>query len=124
MVDAFDTLHRPEVPGCALTVGARALAKHAHRGKAGYWATVAGEGKGGLKGGDREKSFRAKSALKSLLASAVWANTHALPGNVLVHEVREQQGYGARWHVTGNQCVFRGFLEPQMAYGHDKKWRH
>lgn len=82
MIKAFDQLHRPKVPGCALTVGARALAKHVHRGTEGYWATVAGAGKGGLKGGDRQKSERAKTALNSLLSSAAWANTHALPGDV------------------------------------------
>jgi hypothetical protein len=43
---------------------------------------------------------------------------------VLVHEVRESHGYGARWHVTPNECIFRGFLEPQMRGGHEKKWRH
>lgn len=82
MIRAFDELHRPEVPGCALTVGARALAKHVHRGTDGYWATAAGAGNGGLKGGDRLKSDRAKAALNLLFSSAAWANTHALPGDV------------------------------------------
>ena len=82
MVEAFDKLHRPELPGCALTVGARALAKHVHRGADGYWAGAAGGGKGGLTGGDRQKSLRAKAALHLLLSNAAWANTHALPGDV------------------------------------------
>jgi hypothetical protein len=66
-----------------------------------------------------------------------------------VVEIRQEQGYGARWLVeesspnededtsaaaTGNhQCkerkllsvvTFRGFLEPQMEDGHERKWRH
>ena len=31
-------------------------------------------------------------------------------------------GYGVRWTSDGKQ--FRGFLEPQMADGHDVHWRH
>ena len=82
MIKAFDTLHRPDVSGCALTVGARALAKHAYRGAGGHWALAAGGNNGGLTGGDRQKSLRAKAALNSLLSNAAWANTHALPGDV------------------------------------------
>jgi hypothetical protein len=126
LLRAFDELHRPDVPGCALTVGARALAKHVHRGAEGYWSSVAGATKGGrLTGGDREKSKRARAALETLLASAAWANSHSLPRDILVHELRQRAGYGARWHITADgRCSFRGFLEPQMSGGHEKKWRH
>lgn len=35
-----------------------------------------------------------------------------------VFEVRTVEGYGARWSEEGT--FFRGFLEPQMADGHEK----
>ena len=53
---AFDLLHKAGVPGCALTVGARALAKHIHRGEESWWSIAAGVGTRGLTGGDSEKS--------------------------------------------------------------------
>jgi hypothetical protein len=72
--------------------------------------------------------------LTTLLEQAVWANTHELPGGVLVHEVRNSQGYGARWIMepgyyystvpAPSHLHFRGFLEPQATDGHLTRWRH
>ena len=49
-------------------------------------------------------------------------------GGVL--EVRAVSGYGARWSGDweeeggGKDVLFRGFLEPQMENGFEKRWRH
>mmetsp|Transcript_50451 Transcript_50451/g.129996 ORF Transcript_50451/g.129996 Transcript_50451/m.129996 type:complete len:99 (+) Transcript_50451:481-777(+) len=40
-----------------------------------------------------------------------------------VLEVRMKEGYGARWYID-TPITFRGFLEPQMEGGHEKRWRH
>lgn len=56
-----------------------------------------------------------------ILDKCTWINIHGLPGNLPILEVRNKLGYGVRWEVKGK---FRGFLEPQMEGGHEKKWVH
>lgn len=138
LVAAFEARHRPDVGGCLLSVGGRALAKHAHRGVDSFWARATSSddsgnaergksGKNGMGGDDASKNAAALRALEKVLGSACWANTHGLPGQVLVHELRNREGYGVRWAWGGSSNTmlqFRGFLEPQMADGHQKKWRH
>jgi hypothetical protein len=51
----------------------------------------------------------------------VWVNAHILPHSEHIIECRVEKGYGIRWTIKGD---FRGFLEPQMEGGHDKKWKH
>ena len=131
--DAADALHRPDVRGSKLTVGGRALAKHIHRGSDSHWARAGAaavssgqpQPSGTLRGGDGVKSEMASGALRQLLDDACWANTHKLPGELRVHEVRNEAGYGARWAIDQSGSVaFRGFLEPQSKDGHENKWRH
>ena len=133
MYAAFQQPHRLNIPGCTLTVGGRAIAKHSHRGEEGFWARTAAQTAGGgksdiqIRGGDTSKNAAASRVLVKLLESAAWANTHALPGGVLVHEIRNADGYGARWAWNSHNkdsLSFRGFLEPQMAGGHEARWRH
>ena len=60
-------------------------------------------------------------------------------GGVEIVEYRVSEGYGASWAIirlAGNpitgertrnyviKCEFRGFLEPHVIDGHEKKWRH
>ncbi|GJP30080.1 hypothetical protein CLOM_g22296 [Closterium sp. NIES-68] len=98
----------------ALTVGARALSKHCHRGREGFWGDASGP--------DAKKNQHALACVKNLLDNATWMNVHALPHDLPVFELREPEGYGARWSADGSQ--FRGFLEPQMPDGHERRWRH
>uniref|UniRef100_K1QZP0 Uncharacterized protein n=1 Tax=Magallana gigas TaxID=29159 RepID=K1QZP0_MAGGI len=42
--------------------------------------------------------------------------------DVYILEVRQEEGYGARWTADGSS--FRGFLEPQMVDGHSVGWKH
>lgn len=98
-----------------LTVGARALTKHAHRSSEGFWGTV--------KGSEARKNEIAAELISRLTQNCVWINMHQLPGNEPVLEIRTEEGYGARWAVMGNPG-FRGFLEPHMQDGHEKHWRH
>lgn len=105
-------------PPSLLSVGARALAKHAHRGMEGFWA-------GAASGSDAAKNQAAETALRTVLQEAVWGNLHQLPGGLPTFEVRVKQGYGARWTVSEDGSTkFRGLLEPMMEDGHEKRWRH
>ncbi|CAM9110352.1 unnamed protein product [Ectocarpus fasciculatus] len=101
---------------CILTVGGRALCKHAVRVKEGWWGEFGGT--------EAEKNNRAEEVTLRLLAGATWVNLHVFGGGGKdgVLEVREESGYGARWSADG--AVFRGFLEPHMKDGHEKGWRH
>lgn len=111
LLDSFEQPHRP---GQVLTVGARALTKHCHRCSAGWW--------GANRGSEAAKNEWARGVVARLLDNCVWINSHMLPHEVPVLEVRVAEGYGARWLADGSQ--FRGFLEPQTAGGRELRWRH
>jgi hypothetical protein len=102
---SFNVLWRA---GNQLSVGARALSKHWHRGS--FWTAE-------WRGSEAEKSRIASAALERVLGHAVWANCHRLPvagtapGDNDVFELRLPSGHGARWSADGT--AFRGFLEPQ-----------
>ena len=57
------------------------------------------------------------------MKASVWLNLHVLPHEEYVIECRQKDGYGMRW-TTGKSKEFRGFLEPPMADGHEKGWKH
>ena len=114
LVAAFRRRHSEGT--ATLTVGARALAKHCERARDGWWGD-------GLHGTEAEKNARADDRLVAILAQPAWANVHALPHDVLVYEVRNEAGYGARWECAP-PFRFRGFLEPQMEDGHALGWVH
>ncbi|XP_072044441.1 uncharacterized protein [Amphiura filiformis] len=98
-----------------LTVGARALAKHCHRDQTSSWW-------GQCTGSEQAKNEHATNIMKRILDHAAWINIHMLPHDVTILEVRSPEGYGARWSSDGK--IFRGFLEPQMADGHEIGWKH
>jgi hypothetical protein len=62
-----------------LTVGARALCKHAHRSSEGFW--------GNVKGTELEKNEMAENVAKSILDECVWINAHILPHSEFIIEV-------------------------------------
>eukprot|EP01041_Mallomonas_annulata_P001391 gene1391-2677_t len=118
---AFLHLHSTSGKNSCLTVGARALAKHAHRCSDKFWGTVTGT--------EFEKNTLASAKLKYILDNATWINCHVVSGdnNGSVIEVRIEEGYGARWRISDtvpSKVSFRGFLEPYMSDGHDAKWIH
>jgi hypothetical protein len=106
------SFNEPHSVSALLSVGARALTKHFHRGIDRFW------GEPLKKGGDAVKNAHAEALLQKILGSAVWVNVHCIVHNVPLLEVRNADGYGARWTADGS--AFRGFLEPPMADGHDK----
>ncbi|KAG0589311.1 hypothetical protein KC19_1G011900 [Ceratodon purpureus] len=112
LVDSFSALQNPDVAGCRITVGARALAKHVPRSLDGWWGSITGT--------EAEKNKLAESTLHRLMMHTVWMNIHLAP--IPLFEIRVADGYGARWLADGSQ--FRGFLEPPMEEGYMKKWRH
>jgi hypothetical protein len=115
---AFNARHSTAAAGSRtaseLTVGARALAKHTGRAASGWWSS-------GLRGSEADKNAAAAAVLDRILAEAVWLNVHQFAG-AEVYEVRQPQGYGARWTADG--LLFRGFLEPHAHDGHEKQWQH
>lgn len=90
-----------------LTVGARALSKHAHRSASDFW------GARRTRGNDGAKNAHAVACLRSMFASACWVNVHQGVGDEMggVYEIRQVDGYGMRWSADGLR--FRGFVEPQ-----------
>lgn len=94
-------------------MGARALTKHCHRSSEGFW--------GQFRGTEERKNADANAKLDQVLRDCIWVNVHIIVGKDIIVECRIEQGYGMRWTGDGR---FRGFLEPQMACGHDKGWRH
>ena len=92
------------------------------------------------KGSESDKNERALVVIKRILSNPVWMNAHILPHDTYVFEIRQEEGYGARWTADGT--FFRGFLEvrlwsvpvvngpcskrlqPQMEEGHSVGWKH
>jgi len=116
LMAGFRVAHKQKVKGSALTVGARALAKHCHRASDQWW------GDGGARGTEAAKNAYAEGVIRRILDEASWLNQHTLPHDVRVFEVRVPEGYGARWSADGSE--FRGFLEPHKVDGYLQKWRH
>ena len=124
----FESSRRVNKPGTKanLTVAARALAKHAHRGAEGFF--------GSISGGDAQKNNHAEQVVSKLIKEAAWINIHAFGGvddARPVVEVRVEEGYGARWSAvwttdafTPTDIQFRGFLKPNSEDGHESRWRH
>jgi hypothetical protein len=84
-----------------LSVGARALAKHAHRSSDGFWGNPTGPEDG--------RNKHANMIAVNLLKECVWVNVHKMLQSEVIIECRVAQGYGIRWNIEG---AFRGFLEP------------
>lgn len=114
LLRAFAARHPKGKRPVKLTVGARALCKHAPRSSGGWWGPVDGS--------EDRKNARALAVVRHILDHVAWANVHCLPHSVHVVEVRCAEGYGARWTADG--AAFRGFLEPQVENGHEVGWRH
>lgn len=115
---------RPNAKPPHLSLAAKARSKHAHRGKDNFFGIVTGS--------IAKKNKDAEVIVHEMLKDAVWINIHIFGGaESPVIEVRNIQGYGARWSCNWSnspynpiEVKFRGFLEPQMLDGHERKWRH
>ncbi|KAF8121552.1 hypothetical protein EV363DRAFT_908772 [Boletus edulis] len=121
-----------------LMAGAKAWSKHAHRSgdaksegdRMGWWG-------GQPKGPVASINERALVLFDKVMDKVTWRNLHWLPHQMLVYEVRVEEGYGMRWSQDRSQLVgdeggsvdttpwmFRGFVEPMMENGHEVGWRH
>ncbi|XP_042984725.1 uncharacterized protein LOC122313629 isoform X1 [Carya illinoinensis] len=114
LLSSFMLPCKPNVEGCTLTHGARALEKHANRSSSKYWGT--------LKGNDSDKNKLAMDVIRHLIADCGWLNVHIVPPHGVVFEIRVADGYGARWSKDGSEFI--GFLEPYVEDGHSKGWMH
>ncbi|CAG8439458.1 21292_t:CDS:2 [Rhizophagus irregularis] len=126
---------KPRIKGSAannfLTVGAKAFSKHFHRDLSNsFWGTCSGTNR----------------ILAKIIMDAAWINLHSMVHDTRVFEIRNSEGYGARWEIQDSNTqpssqslqgtissyasddkpiiIFRGFLEPQMKDGHIKGWIH
>jgi len=118
------------VLGKNLSVGSRALAKHAHRSSESFWGNASGP--------QEQQNSRGIEVLGRLLRRVAWWNWHVLPGGFVVFEVRTPEGYGARWGANQDpdgrgpggygdlfeNIKFVGFVEPHSKEGFANKWRH
>ncbi|HEY8506323.1 MAG TPA: hypothetical protein VIL46_17185 [Gemmataceae bacterium] len=93
---------RPHTPGVALTVAARALAKHAHRSPGAFWGTPSGPAE--------RQNEHARQVLGQILGEKTWWNVFGHYQHELVYEARVRSGHGARWGHSGEEFI--GFLEP------------
>lgn len=81
-----------------LTVGARALQKHASRKpNGGYW--IDKETMNGMT--ERDKNDRAETIMNRILSTCQWINIHSLHAgsNEVILELRDGLGFGARWEI-------------------------
>ncbi|KAK8813150.1 hypothetical protein WA158_002742 [Blastocystis sp. Blastoise] len=111
LIKSYNTQRNPKA---YLTIGARALCKHAERSKTNYWARD--------KGNDLIQNELSQYVLQSLFNHCIWINTYILLDGYQIFEIRNSKGYGARWSANGD--FFRGFAEPYMENGFEQKWRH
>ena len=124
-----------------LTAGAKAWSKHGHRSQ-GHPTSPGDSAEGGTANATQSKGWwgtpsgsvakineKALLLFEKVVDNATWRNLHWLPHQILVYEVRGEEGYGMRWSqdVGAQQpfpWVFRGFVEPMMENGHQVGWRH
>lgn len=93
---------RPHSRADALSVAARALAKHAGRPGAAFWGEAGGT--------VDERNAAALRLVAQVLEQATWWNVFGHPKHGDVYEVRVGSGHGARWLANG--ATFVGFVEP------------
>ncbi|EQC34537.1 hypothetical protein SDRG_07864 [Saprolegnia diclina VS20] len=115
-MDAFNRKHGDANSKSKLTIGGRQWTKHAQRSLDGWW--------GVNKGSEAQKNALGEAKVRDIMASMVWMNTHGLPNGPIVLEIRQKDGYGARWGCVDGDVHFRGFVEPYMADGHAVGWVH
>ncbi|RHY55932.1 hypothetical protein DYB26_016120 [Aphanomyces astaci] len=116
-LEAFNRRQSSDSKSSILTIGARQWTKHVQRSLNGWW--------GVNKGSEAAKNAVAECMIVQLLDSTVWKNIHGLPNGPVVFEIRQHEGYGARWSIQGGKGVhFRGFVEPYFENGHDVGWMH
>ncbi|KAI3840254.1 hypothetical protein MKX03_021669 [Papaver bracteatum] len=80
-----------------MTEGARALAKHVHRGGNKWWGNFAGI--------DINKNKIALEVINQLISNCRWINIHIVPPYDGVLEIRVAEGYGARWSKEGSKVI-------------------
>jgi hypothetical protein len=88
--------------GDALSVAARALAKHVHRSPGVFWGKVEGP--------VAHKNRAARAVVEQVLDQATWWNVFGHYKHDTVFEARVPSGHGARWGRDGTALI--GFLEP------------
>ena len=114
LLRAFGKPHQRSGNKVKLTVGGRALQKHCNRCSEHWW--------GKANGPVELVNLNATIVILRIISQCVWMNTHMLPHNLAIFEIRVQEGYGARWTLDGRE--FRGFLEPPSKNGHKTGWHH
>mmetsp|Transcript_13247 Transcript_13247/g.20697 ORF Transcript_13247/g.20697 Transcript_13247/m.20697 type:complete len:107 (-) Transcript_13247:98-418(-) len=82
-----------------LTVGARAVQKHATRPgqNSSFWAE-----KNSLNGlTEQQKNLKAEEAIGRVIDETSWINIHTLHPSSMVYilEIRNSNGFGARWEI-------------------------
>lgn len=84
-----------------LTVGARAVQKHASRPSqySNYWVE-----KGSMNGmTEKDKNLKSEKIIRTIFKDSQWLNLHTLyqDSHIYILEVRDALGFGARWEIAG-----------------------
>lgn len=104
LLETFSIKHR----NTNLTVGAKALTKHYGRCPGhSYWKKPTGT--------ETSISAIAEYHFKDILSGAVWKNIHKLSNNIIVYEIRNNDGYGMRWYLLPT-FEFRGYIEADSPF--------
>ncbi|KAF6752814.1 hypothetical protein DFP72DRAFT_903692 [Ephemerocybe angulata] len=110
--------------------------RHLGKSRKGLLGRRATDGGGRPSGPVQGINERTLKLFWKIVEGATWRNLHWLPHQVLVYEVRVEDGYGMRWSQDQNATldgevndsvkpwIFRGFVEPMMENGHEVGWRH
>ncbi|CAG8455838.1 4892_t:CDS:2 [Funneliformis caledonium] len=91
----------------SLTVGAKALSKHFHRDVSNsFWGICSGT--------EKQKNEQANQVLAKILTDVAWINLHSMVHDTRVFEIRNSDGYGARWEIQGPNTQQLSSQQPQL----------
>lgn len=91
-----------------ITVGARAVTKHADRNtrRDCFWGSVSGN--------EDSRNINSNLICLDIIANAAWISIFELNSNTKIVEIRNGEGFGIRWEYSDYfTCTLKGLVEPQ-----------
>lgn len=97
-----------------ITVGARAVTKHADRNRESFWGNVSGN--------EETRNINSNLICLDIIANAAWISIFEMNSNTRIVEIRNSEGFGLRWVYNDYfLCSFKGLVEPQWEKGKKKE---
>lgn len=91
-----------------ITVGARAVTKHADRNtrRDCFWGSVSGN--------EESRNINSNLICLDIIANAAWISIFEMNSNTRIVEIRNGEGFGIRWEYSDYFCCsLKGLVEPQ-----------